>query len=86
MPNIINNGQHGTVYLVCRENVQDLPDGYIAVKEQVRNNPGTQGNYTLLPTKQSQVNASRFIVAATDTTLVTGPREVGHQQEQNLWI
>jgi hypothetical protein len=85
MPDIINNGQHGTVYLICRNSQQDLPDSFQAVVNQVNQNPGTQGNYELLPAKKARVDASKFIVAATSTTLVIGPRLVGQQAEQNLW-
>lgn len=85
MPNIINNGQHGTVYLVCRDNQNALPQSFQAAKPEVKNHPATPGNYELLPGKQAQVNANQFIIAATDTTVVTGPRQVGQAAEQNLW-
>ncbi len=93
MPDIVNNGNHGTVYLASRDNEEALKEfqnkdkGYKALKDEVEENYSTPGNYILLPGKKAEVNAKHYILASNEdgSGFLFDTRQVGNKAIQNIW-
>ncbi len=91
MPNIINNTkQNHEVYLVCRQQENELPPiDCTAVKTEVNDHPAIVGNYLLLAGQKAMVAQGMWFIAAskmpdTPCSIVAVPQQVGINNI-NLW-
>ena len=85
MPAIINNGQHGAVYVMART-TQDQLNGlsYADVVNQVRDNPNEIGNYDLLPGKQAEIESNQWVVVAYERAIILDTQQMGNH-DIKLW-